>query len=263
MIEAASSTCIAASRFTLCVTCDPAATATFSGERRRRATGTSGQRMYVRVGVADQHQLGLGHPKTDVLPFGLPTVQLIANDAHARVARHRLLGDSGGVVGRASVEHQYQQLRVVELARRGDTGRDCLQRAFVKLTEHGPVGERIELGRGPACTRLSKTRTVLRIASCSRVFAVELDQTFPDAGGVFKGVSQRCLKLSSEVEAFIRGDEVGGAQVEVVVEPVPQIEQDRLEIGDQLSVRYLRDPLLVHGGCRRVNSNSGWGPVMS
>jgi hypothetical protein len=85
-----------------------------------------------------------------------------------------------------------------------------------------------------------------RIASCSRVFALELDQTFPDAGGVFNGVSQRCLKLSSEVEAFIRGDEVGGAQVEVVVEPVPQIEQDRLEVGDQLSVRYLRDSLLVH-----------------
>jgi hypothetical protein len=98
-----------------------------------------------------------------------------------------------------------------------------------------------------------------RIASCSRVFALELDQTFPDAGGVFNGVSQRCLKLPSEVEAFIRGDEVGGAQVEVVVEPVPQIEQDRLEVGDQLSVRYLRDSLLVHGGCRRVNSKLGPG----
>jgi len=37
---------------------------------------------------------------------------------------------------------------------------------------------------------------------------------------VFNGVSQRCLKLSGEVEALIRGDEVVGAQVEVVVEPV-------------------------------------------
>jgi hypothetical protein len=60
---------------------------------------------------------------------------------------------------------------------------------------------------------------------------------------VFNGVGQRCLKLSGEVEALIRGDEVGGAQVELVVEPVPQLEQDRLEVGDQLSVRYLRDSL--------------------
>ena len=100
---------------------------------------------------------------------------------------------------------------------------------------------------------------VPRIASCSRVFALERDQTFPDAGGVINGVSQRCLKLSGEVEAFIRSDEVGGAQVEVFVEPVPQIEQDRLEVGDQLSVRYLRGSLLVHGGCRRVNSKLGPG----
>jgi hypothetical protein len=28
---------------------------------------------------------------------------------------------------------------------------------------------------------------------------------------MFNGVSQRCLKPSGEVEAFIRGDEVGGA----------------------------------------------------
>jgi hypothetical protein len=101
---------------------------------------------------------------------------------------------------------------------------------------------------------LARARHVPRIAGCLRVFALELDQTFPDAGGVFNGVSQRRLKLSGEVEAFIRVDDVGGAQVEVVVEPVPQIEQDRLEVGDQLSVRYLRDSLLVHGGCRRVNS---------
>jgi hypothetical protein len=54
---------------------------------------------------------------------------------------------------------------------------------------------------------------------------------------VFSGVSQRCLKLSGEVEALIRGDAVGGAQVNVVVEPIPQLEQDRLEISDQLNVR--------------------------
>jgi hypothetical protein len=75
--------------------------------------------------------------------------------------------------------------------------------------------------------------------------------------GVFNSVSQRCLKLSGEVEAFICGDEVVGALLEVVVEPVPQLGQDRLEVGDQLSVRYLRDSLLVHGGCRRVNSKLG------
>jgi hypothetical protein len=64
------------------------------------------------------------------------------------------------------------------------------------------------------------------IASDSGIFALDLDQALPDAGGVFNAVSQRGLKLSGEVEAFIRGDEVGGAQVEVVVEPVPQLEQD-------------------------------------
>lgn len=47
---------------------------------------------------------------------------------------------------------------------------------------------------------------------------------------MFNAVSQRCLKLSGEVEALIRRDEVVGAQVEVVVEPVPQLEQDRLEV---------------------------------
>ena len=79
---------------------------------------------------------------------------------------------------------------------------------------------------------LRGARLVSRIADCSRVFALELDQTFPDAGNVFNGVSQRCLKLSGEVEAFIRGDNVGGVQVEVVVEPVAQLEQDRLGAGD-------------------------------
>ena len=65
---------------------------------------------------------------------------------------------------------------------------------------------------------------------------------------MFDGVSQRCLKLSGEVEALIRGDEVGGAQIEVVVKPVTQLEQDRLEIGDQLGVRCLRESLLFDGG---------------
>ena len=82
---------------------------------------------------------------------------------------------------------------------------------------------------------------------------------------MFNGVSQRCLKLSGEVEAFIRGDEVGGAQVEVVVEPVPQIEQVRLEVGDQLSVRYLGDSLLVPSmvaaAASTLNSGRGAGHV--
>jgi hypothetical protein len=63
---------------------------------------------------------------------------------------------------------------------------------------------------------------------------------------VFSGISQRCLKLSGEVKALIRGDEVAGGQVEVVVEPVPLLEQDRLEVGDELRVCDLRQSLLVH-----------------
>src|SRR5512133_3083552 len=62
-------------------------------------------------------------------------------------------------------------------------------------------------------------------------------------GGMLTCVAQRCLELPREVETLIRGDEVVGAEVEVVVEPVPQLEQDRLEVDDQLSVRYLRDSL--------------------
>ena len=45
---------------------------------------------------------------------------------------------------------------------------------------------------------------------------------------MFNGVSQRCLKLSREVEALIRRDEVDGGQVKVLVEPVPQLEEGRL-----------------------------------
>ena len=68
---------------------------------------------------------------------------------------------------------------------------------------------------------------------------------------MFNGLSQRCLKLSREVEALIRGDEVGGAQVELVVEPVPQLEQDRLEVCDELRICDLREALLAHAGpCR-------------
>jgi hypothetical protein len=52
-------------------------------------------------------------------------------------------------------------------------------------------------------------RLAARIATYSGVFALDLDQALPDAGRVFNGVSQRCLKLSGEVEALIRGDEVG------------------------------------------------------
>jgi hypothetical protein len=62
---------------------------------------------------------------------------------------------------------------------------------------------------------------------------------------VFNGVRQRRLKLSGEVEALIRGDEVVGAKLEVVVEPVPQLEQDRLEVGDELRVCDLRESLLA------------------
>jgi hypothetical protein len=51
-----------------------------------------------------------------------------------------------------------------------------------------------------------------RIATYSGVFALDLDQPLPDAGRMFNGVSQRGLKLSGEVEAFIRGDEVVGAR---------------------------------------------------
>jgi hypothetical protein len=57
-------------------------------------------------------------------------------------------------------------------------------------------------------------RLAARIATYSGVFALDLDGALPEPGGVFNGVSQRCLKLSREVEALIRGDEVVGAQVE-------------------------------------------------
>ena len=56
---------------------------------------------------------------------------------------------------------------------------------------------------------------------------------------MFNGVSQRCLKLSGEVEALIRSDEVVGAQVEVAVEAVPQLAEDRLKVGDELRVSDL------------------------
>ena len=59
--------------------------------------------------------------------------------------------------------------------------------------------------------RASRVRLVVRIATYSGVFALDLDQALPDAGRIFNRVSQRCLKLSGEVEALIRGDEVGGA----------------------------------------------------
>ena len=62
---------------------------------------------------------------------------------------------------------------------------------------------------------------------------------------MFNGVRQRRLKLSGEVEALIRGDEVVGAKLEVVVEPVPQLEQDRLEVGDELRVCDLRESFLA------------------
>src|SRR5204863_1634344 len=69
------------------------------------------------------------------------------------------------------------------------------------------------------------------------------------------------LKLSGEVEALIRRDEVGGAQVEVVVEAVPQLEQDRLEVGDQLGVRHLRESLVVHGWLVPRHSKPEPGPI--
>ena len=74
---------------------------------------------------------------------------------------------------------------------------------------------------------------------------------------MFKAVSQRCLKLSGEVEALVRSDEVLGAQVEVVVEPVPQLEQDRLEVGDEFRVCDLRQSLLADADlCRPTLGSS-------
>jgi hypothetical protein len=85
--------------------------------------------------------------------------------------------------------------------------------------------------------RASRVRLAARIATYSGVFALDLDKALTDAGRVFNGVSQRGLKRSGEVEAFIRGDEVVGAQVEVVVEPVPQLEEDRL--GSAMSSKFV------------------------
>jgi hypothetical protein len=39
---------------------------------------------------------------------------------------------------------------------------------------------------------------------------------------VFNGVSQRCLKLSGEVEAFIRGDEVFGELTALIARKAPR-----------------------------------------
>ena len=40
-------------------------------------------------------------------------------------------------------------------------------------------------------------RFAARIGTYSRVFALDLDQALPDAGGAFNGLSQRCLKLTA------------------------------------------------------------------
>src|SRR5438046_2503780 len=69
---------------------------------------------------------------------------------------------------------------------------------------------------------------------------------FSNTNGVLACVGQRWLELPREIEALIRGDEVAGAQLEVVVEPVTQLEQDRLEVGDELRVCDLGESLLVH-----------------
>jgi hypothetical protein len=66
-----------------------------------------------------------------------------------------------------------------------------------------------------------------------------------NASGVFTCVAQRCLKLRREVEALVRGDGLT-RHFGVVVEPRPQLLQNRLEVGDQLGVRDLWNSLLVH-----------------
>ena len=59
---------------------------------------------------------------------------------------------------------------------------------------------------------------------------------------------------------IIRGDKVTGAQLEVVVEPVTQLEQDRLEVGDELRVCDLGNPCsftpvcLLHPPHRPIDS---------
>ena len=59
-------------------------------------------------------------------------------------------------------------------------------------------------------------------------------------------LAQGRLNLSREVEALVGGDDVVVAQLEVAVEPAPQLKQNRLELSEQLGVSNLRESLVVH-----------------
>jgi hypothetical protein len=50
-------------------------------------------------------------------------------------------------------------------------------------------------------------------------------------------LAQGRLNLSREVEALVGGDDVVVAQLEVAVEPTPQLKQNRLELSEQPAFR--------------------------
>ena len=80
--------------------------------------------MHVCVGVGDHDQLVTRLREAGVQLLSLAAVDGVSDHAAARVARGCLQRGGLGRVGRAVVENEHLELRVVGIDRRRDTGRD-------------------------------------------------------------------------------------------------------------------------------------------
>jgi DivIVA domain-containing protein len=69
-------------------------------------------------------------------------------------------------------------------------------------------------------------------------------------------LSEERLELPREVEAPVGGDDVVGAGLEVAVEPASQLEQDRVELGNQLWACHMRESLAHVPGRTLVHTRS-------
>ena len=95
--------------------------------------------MHVRVGVGDRDELVARLAEADVQPVGLAAIDRVADHPAARVACACLERGGLGGVGRAVVEDEHLELRVVDGERGRDAGRDH-RLLVVGGDQHGHAG---------------------------------------------------------------------------------------------------------------------------